>query len=158
MSPTRLPACIDRFCNAKIYPSREQAAEMPAGAGAAGFDLTPPAMFRHLAALLHAAHLSGTLDHLSDALLRMKPFYTFGADDPASAAAVEEDRLSPSPLMPLEGEGDSGRDPMLTAALRGVGLPPMLAELVFDEAVVPLLPLGWGLPLLLKFGKLYSVR
>lgn len=116
-------------------------------------------MFRQLAALLYAAHLSGSLVHISDALLRMKPFYTFGAEE--GTVEEEEDRLS-SPLPPaLQAEGsedNGGRDPMLTATLRGVGLPPMLAELVFDEAAVPLLPLGWGLPLLLKFGKLYSVR
>ena len=33
-----------------------------------------------------------------------------------------------------------------------------VADLVYDETIVPLLPLGWGLPILLKFGKLYRVR
>ena len=33
-----------------------------------------------------------------------------------------------------------------------------VADLVYNEAIVPLLPLGWGLPILLKFGKMYRVR
>ena len=52
------------------------------------------------------------------------------------------------------GGGDGG----VRAALHGLDLPPMLRDLLLDAAVAPLLPLGWGLPLLLAHAKLHCIR
>ncbi|KAG1670514.1 hypothetical protein FOA52_015379 [Chlamydomonas sp. UWO 241] len=142
------------------------------GGGVVGVGaLTPAAMFRRLAAVLHAAHLSG-------ALSAANPFAAIDSKAPgggaaallAAAAGPPPDAFSAAALSPKDhaallvsyarevSQPAASVDPVFVAALQASGTPKSLHEMLFQEPARRFLPLGWGLPLLLRFGRLYRVR
>lgn len=99
------------------------------------FNVSPSVMFRLLAARMHSAHKAGKLDALR---------YSSVADSYVDDAHPMGGALS--------------CDPFFASALQSIGVSHALSEVIFDDTVVPFLPFGWGLPLLLKFGRLYRIR
>ena len=96
-------------------------------------------MVRHLAARMHSAHKAGKLDALR---------YSSVAGDYADSYVDDAHPMG----------GALSCDPFFASALQSIGVSHALSEVIFDDVVVPFLPFGWGLPVLLKFGRLYRVR